>query len=118
MSEALLGGDLSGAQFLAKVIATQSVGHHRAGVPALSGYALAVLAQAARGAFQSLEEIAAARLTEFAQAWDRATTPLERRNALASMMNDGIVRSEHLPEDGLEPAFQANLDQVWQALAA
>lgn len=76
------------------------------------------LAQATRGAFQSLEEIAAARLTEFAQAWDRATTPLERRNALASMMNDGIVRSDHIPEEGLDPSFQSNLDQAWQALAA
>lgn len=74
------------------------------------------LAQATRGAFQSIEEIAAARLIAFAQAWDDAQAPTNRREALGSLMHEAIVRSDHVPEEGIDPNLNAALNEAWAAL--
>ncbi|MEW4948623.1 ATP-binding domain-containing protein [Pseudomonas asiatica] len=57
------------------------------------------LARATRGAFQSIEEIAAARLIEFATQWDAAQVHRQKAEALWSLMGDTMLRNQ--PQEGL-----------------
>ncbi len=51
------------------------------------------LAKSTRGAFQSIEEIAAKRLMDFAEVWDmQESTPQARSDALRSLMDDAVTR--------------------------
>jgi len=66
------------------------------------------LARATRGAFQSIEEIAAARLVEFAENWDSAPTNDARVRAVSALLRECV--SERPAEDGT--AQQAEDDDL------
>lgn len=75
------------------------------------------LALATRGAFQAIEEIAAARLIEFATQWDAAQAHRQKAEALWSLMGDTMLRNQ--PQGGL-PENIRELDSrrqaAWDAL--
>lgn len=52
------------------------------------------LASASRGAFQAIEEIAAARLMTFAVQWDAAQTNRQKAEALWSLLGDTMLRNQ------------------------
>jgi hypothetical protein len=49
------------------------------------------LASAAAGGYQAIEEIAATRLSEFALAWDRDATTINRHGAIVSLLKDSYL---------------------------
>lgn len=72
------------------------------------------LAKTTRGAFQSIEEIAAKRLMDFAEVWDMpGSTPQARSNALRSLIDDAVTRI--LPESGTasDTVLEIELYAAW-----
>ncbi|MHA6791854.1 UvrD-helicase domain-containing protein [Pseudomonas bijieensis] len=72
------------------------------------------LAQSTNGAYQTIEEIAAARLMEFAAGWDGAQTPDERANALRAILNDTMTQANANGEVSAD--HTASIAAAWQSL--
>ncbi|MEN8501817.1 MULTISPECIES: UvrD-helicase domain-containing protein [Paraburkholderia] len=73
------------------------------------------LAKATRGAYQSIEEIAAARLLDFARDWDSAASGVDRVNALRALFTD-CVHQRQLEEGEAEvPGDVALLEAIQRA---
>ncbi|MCY1301552.1 hypothetical protein D9M70_511730 [compost metagenome] len=75
------------------------------------------LAQATKGAFQAIEEVAAARLIEFAAAWDSASLARARADALRALFNESVTRSNPAVDEVIDPSIEAELSEAWGALA-
>lgn len=78
------------------------------------------LAKAASGGYQAIEEIAANRLSGFADSWDRGTDTTARLQAIKDLINDcfsirKVDESEILPPE--EVAIKAALEKAALALA-
>ncbi|AZD36445.1 hypothetical protein C4K22_3704 [Pseudomonas chlororaphis subsp. aurantiaca] len=72
------------------------------------------LAQSTNGAYQAIEEIAAARLMEFAAAWDGAQNPNDRASALRSILNDTMTQAN---ADGeVEAEITVRIATAWLSL--
>jgi len=77
------------------------------------------LARASRGAFQAIEEIAAARLIDFAMQWDAAQFGRQKAEALWSLLGDTMARNlaQAIPPDNLYE-FDARRQAAWDVLVA
>lgn len=75
------------------------------------------LARASRGAFQAIEEIAAARLIDFAVQWDAAQDGRQKAQALWSLLGDTMSRNlpQDTPPDNLYES-DARRQAAWDAL--
>lgn len=75
------------------------------------------LASATRGAFQAIEEIAAARLIDFALQWDTAQDHRQKAEALWSLLGDTMLRNlaQVTPPDNLYE-INARRQAAWDAL--
>lgn len=74
------------------------------------------LAKATRGAFQSIEEIAASRLIVFAEAWDAAVSPADRKRALMALVADVLTETTEDPEQPDDPMYGSAVQDAWDAL--
>ena len=61
------------------------------------------LAKAASGGYQAIEEVAAGRLNEFANAWDRASTAEVRLRAITSLQTDCFRKKEISEGETVDP---------------
>ncbi|WP_409319962.1 UvrD-helicase domain-containing protein [Pseudomonas putida] len=76
------------------------------------------LAKSTRGAFQSIEEIAAKRLMDFAEIWDTAvSTPQARANGLKSLIDDSITRAPTEPGKPSDAILDIEISAAWALLA-
>ncbi|MBI5330029.1 MAG: UvrD-helicase domain-containing protein [Betaproteobacteria bacterium] len=78
------------------------------------------LAKAAGGGYQAIEEIAANRLREFAESWDRATDASGRLRAIMSLLTDCFLKRrivEGEPVDPEDAAIEAALRDLAPGLA-
>lgn len=76
------------------------------------------LAKCTKGAFQSIEEIAAQRLIDFAEEWDDAANDAQRRcTALRSLTGDAMTQATVDPQQGYDYGLDVALQAAWVALA-
>jgi DNA helicase-2/ATP-dependent DNA helicase PcrA len=61
------------------------------------------LAKAASGGYQAIEEVAAVRLNEFANAWDRSTTADERLQAIIGLLSDCFQQKDLAEGETVDP---------------
>lgn len=72
------------------------------------------LAKSTRGAFQSIEEVAARRLMDFAEIWDMpGSTPQARSNALKSLIDDAVTRVSPAPGSTSDTVLEVELYAQW-----
>lgn len=77
------------------------------------------LAKSTRGAFQAIEEIAAQRLITFAEIWDMpSSTPLERSEALRSLLDDAVTRATASVKKPSDPLSDTEIYAAWAKLSA
>lgn len=74
------------------------------------------LARATNGAFQSIEEMAAARLITFAQRWENAPHAEEKAAALRALLEECLTRATPDPESQVGPNIEAPLADAWNSL--
>ncbi len=78
------------------------------------------LAKAAAGGYQAIEEIAANRLREFANSWDRATDAPTRQRVIIGLLNDSFHKRSMGLEEEVDPesaAVEAALRDIAPGLA-
>ncbi|WP_017906081.1 UvrD-helicase domain-containing protein [Pseudomonas asplenii] len=76
------------------------------------------LAKSTRGAFQSIEEIAAKRLMDFAEVWDvSASNPQARADGLRSLIDDAITRTPAGPEHPSDAILDIEIYAAWAKLS-
>lgn len=76
------------------------------------------LAKSTRGAFQSIEEIAAKRLMDFAEIWDMSvSTPQARANGLRSLVDDAITRAPAAPGNPSDAILDIEISAAWAILS-
>lgn len=76
------------------------------------------LAKVTKGAFQSIEEIAAKRLMDFADVWDApGSTPEARCEALRSLIDDAITRASSDPEEIPDPELDLDIEAAWTSFS-
>jgi DNA helicase-2/ATP-dependent DNA helicase PcrA len=76
------------------------------------------LAKCTKGAFQSIEEIAAQRLIDFAEEWDNnVNDPQLRCNALRSLASDAMTQATVDPQHGHDQGLDVALQVAWATLA-
>jgi len=77
------------------------------------------LAKAAGGGYQAIEEIAANRLREFAEAWDGAIDGAGRQRAISRLLDDSFHKRPVADGDTINPedsAFEVSLREIELAL--
>lgn len=70
------------------------------------------LASATRGMYQSIEEVAAKRLAQFAAAWDRGDDAKARVDAIREFSNDCFHKRDKTPGEELPPEQLAVIEQM------
>ncbi|QXI60737.1 UvrD-helicase domain-containing protein [Pseudomonas sp. OE 28.3] len=76
------------------------------------------LAKSTRGAFQSIEEIAAKRLMDFAEIWDIAVSaPQARADGLRSLIDDAITRAPAAPGHPSDAILDREISAAWALLS-
>ena len=76
------------------------------------------LAKSTRGAFQSIEEIAAKRLMDFAEIWDMSVSaPQARANGLRSLIDDAITRAPAEPGKPSDASLDIEISTAWALLS-
>lgn len=72
------------------------------------------LAKTTKGAFQAIEEIAAKRLMDFADAWDTpGSTPQVRSDALRSLIDDVMTKAALGSDESPDPALDLEIYAAW-----
>ncbi|BEV72627.1 hypothetical protein THUN1379_21090 [Paludibacterium sp. THUN1379] len=74
------------------------------------------LAKAANGGYQAIEEVAAARLQQFAEQWDSAADGVRRQQAIRALLADCFQRRERAQDDQPDAETEAVRDAIRQAL--
>lgn len=76
------------------------------------------LAKSTRGAFQSIEEIAAKRLMDFAEIWDMSVSaPQARADGLRSLIDDAITRAPAAPGHPSDAILDIEISAAWAVLS-
>ncbi len=76
------------------------------------------LAKSTRGAFQSIEEIAAKRLMDFAEIWDMSVSaPQARADGLRSLIDDAITRAPAVPGHPSDAILDIEISAAWAVLS-
>lgn len=76
------------------------------------------LAKCTKGAFQSIEEIAAQRLIDFAEEWDNGVNDAQLRcKALRSLTGDAMTQANVDPQQGHDLGLDIALQVAWATLA-
>ena len=74
------------------------------------------LAKAANGGYQAIEEVAAARLQQFAEQWDAAADGQQRQQAVRALLDDCFQRRERTEGEQPDAETVAIRDAIRQAL--
>lgn len=76
------------------------------------------LAKSTKGAFQSIEEIAAKRLMDFADVWDMpGSTPQARCDALRSLIDDAMTQASPGGDRSPDPVLDIDIHAAWAEFA-